>query len=211
MKRARERRRMTLPSWLAAWGVGFGLVLASPCCAHEGPPFPIVMDRPVADYLVSVWADPDIGESRFFVVIEQAGGNGPPPVTPSVSLWVEPIDGRLDRVTYDATQQDLRNQLQFFASPYFDQRDRWRVGVQLAVAGRPTEEVTAQVESTPPGWGAWDLAIYLFPFLLFGGLWVVASVRHRRTTAQQEPPITTHAQRTTPGSRRSTDSAFPRD
>jgi hypothetical protein len=40
--------------------------------------------------------------------------------------------------------------------------------------------LTTQVISTPPGYGYWDFAIYLFPFLLLGGFWAVAMRRRNR-------------------------------
>lgn len=45
----------------------------------------------------------------------------------------------------------------------------WRIG-----------ELTTQIESTPPGFGLWDFVIYLFPFLLLGGMWVLAMLRRSR-------------------------------
>jgi hypothetical protein len=51
----------------------------------------------------------------------------------------------------------------------------------LADADRQRAELTAQVESTPPGYGLWDLAIYLFPFVLLGAMWAIAMARRRCT------------------------------
>jgi hypothetical protein len=36
------------------------------------------------------------------------------------------------------------------------------------------------VEATPPGYGRWDLLLYLFPFLGVGFLWLKAFLRGRR-------------------------------
>ncbi|MEO8165719.1 MAG: hypothetical protein ABI619_10025 [Betaproteobacteria bacterium] len=156
--------------WLASGRSGF---------AHGGPPFPILMDESLANHRVSVWADPDIGEAAFFIVVESPLG-GPPTDVPTVSMWYEPASGRSERVVCEAKQETLRNQLQFAAKPYFDQRDMWTVGFRLATADGRSEEVTTQIESTPPGFGPWDLLIYLFPFLLIGGMWVLAMVRRGR-------------------------------
>jgi hypothetical protein len=144
--------------------------------AHEGPPFPILMDQPTKNHLLSVWADPDIGDATFYLIVETPDGETPSQV-PDVALWVEPVSGRLERVTYPAKRQAIKGRLQFEVKPYFDQRDLWTVGVRLVGLDRQPEELEVQVESTPPGYGPWDLAIYLFPFLLLGGLWVVAIVR----------------------------------
>ncbi|MCO6455326.1 MAG: hypothetical protein J5I93_08495 [Pirellulaceae bacterium] len=156
--------------------------------AHEGPPFPIVVDQTLGEYTVSVWADPDIGTAQFFVILESPAKDFADRV-PRVALWVEPVSGRLPRVTCPAEQQAMRNRLQFEARPVFDQRDQWRVGVQLTASGGETQELTMQVESTPPGYGAWDLAIYLFPFVLLGGLWAVAMLRRSAVACPHDAPI----------------------
>lgn len=151
--------------------------------AHEGPPFPILMDQRIAGYVVSVWADPDIGEAEFFIIVEAPSG-GIPETTPRVSMWVEPVNGRLERVACDAYRQNLPKQMQFEAKPYFDQRDHWTVGFELVSATGDVETIVTQVESTPPGYGVWDLAIYLFPFVLLGGMWTIAMLRARRSSKQ---------------------------
>jgi hypothetical protein len=38
-------------------------------------------------------------------------------------------------------------------------------------------ETVATVEATPPGYGRWDLLVYLLPFLAIGALWAVAMLR----------------------------------
>ncbi len=152
--------------------------------AHEGPPFPILMDEPVAGHVVSVWADPDIGEAQFFVIVESPGG-GPPPAAPRVAMWFEPVSGRLERATEQATRQPLQNQMQFEVSPYFDQRDMWQIGFRLTGSDGAVGELTSEIESTPPGYGPLDLVIYLFPFVLLGGMWVFAVARRRRMMRTQ--------------------------
>ena len=165
------------------------LIGSNVAVAHEGPPFPILMDKPLAGYTVSVWADPDIGEAAFFIIIESPDG-GVPDEIPQVSIWTEPKSGRLERATYQAERQELKNQTQFKADPYFDQRDQWTVGFRVTPPGGETRELTTEVESTPPGYGAWDFVIYLFPFVFLGGFWAFALVRRRRlqTADQREAP-----------------------
>jgi len=152
--------------------------------AHEGPPFPILLDERTQDYVVSVWADPDIGEAKFFIIVESPSG-GPPATTPQeFTMWAEPVSGRLDRVTYKTKRQTMRNQLQFEARPYFDRRDMWTVGFRVIGPNGRTNELTTKVESTPPGFGAWDLIIYLFPFALLAGMWALAMTRRKRARSE---------------------------
>lgn len=162
------------------------LLMARQAQAHEGPPFPILMDQPAANYKVSVWADPDIGEALFYIIVETPDGEQPAEL-PSVSMWTEPTSGRLPKETWLAEKMALRNQLQFEAHPEFDQRDFWTVGFTVTPPGGSPAELTTEVESTPPGYGRWDLVIYLFPFALLGGMWVFAALRHiRRMRAASE-------------------------
>lgn len=169
------------------WRVKLGPIVLALCAGthaagHEGPPFPIVMDERAGPYIVSVWADPDIGDATFYVMVESESG-GAPAVAPTVSLWVEPASGRLGRVRYPAEREAARGRLQFRATPAFDERDQWRVGIVLTGAEGRALELVAQVESTPPGYGAWDLAVYGAPFALVGVLWIVALARRRRPGA----------------------------
>jgi hypothetical protein len=151
--------------------------------AHQGPPFPLLVDAHTATHIVSVWADPDIGEAQFFVTLETLDGE-PAEGVSKVSMWVEPLDGRLVRATYDGARQNLRNQVQYAIKPYFDQQDKWRIGVRIETPGQEPEELTMETESTPPGLGKWDLALYSFPFLLVGGLWALVVLRRHTSAAK---------------------------
>jgi len=166
-------------------------IACPPSKGHVGPPFPILIDVPAGDLLVSVWADPDIGEATFFAVLESADGSEPDGPM-DMSLWVQPVSGRLARSTVPAERQRLRNRVQFVARPDFDKADRWSVGVRMVRPGAEPLEVTAEVESTPPGTGPWDLLIYLFPFAFLGGLWIAAMSRMRRRRNE----VLAHAQGT---------------
>ena len=57
---------------------------------------------------------------------------------------------------------------------YFDAQELWRVRVRLESA-QGNAETVATVEATPPGYGRWDLLVYLIPFLAIGALWAVAA------------------------------------
>src|SRR5690606_18304045 len=93
---------------------GFAIGMAVAMClavdfganAHEGPPFPVLLDEPAGDVLVSVWADPDIGDATFYIIVETPEGEPPDP-EPVVTLWTQPISGRLERVSYETVRQPL--------------------------------------------------------------------------------------------------------
>lgn len=164
--------------------------LASPgtARAHKGPPFPVLMDEPIPGYSVSAWADPDIGTGTFYIVTDPRGGETE---APHVELWAQPVSKRLPKVTYPAEREDLGDSIEFVALPEFDQQEMWTVGIVVQPAHGDASELTVEVEATPPGIGPWGLVIYLVPFLLFGGLWIMGMKRRRgmvrAANSQSEP------------------------
>ena len=153
------------------------LVLAQTAIAHEGPPFPLFVDQKVDRYVVSLWTDPDVGDALFFVII-----NGQVPPDLQVQIGVQPTSGRLPEAFYTAPRQSVSGQVQYRALVHFDAEELWRVRVRL-LSTQGNAETVATVEATPPGYGRWDLLVYLLPFLAVGVLWAVAMIRKtkRRT------------------------------
>ena len=143
--------------------------------AHEGPPYPLFVDREVGGYKVSVWTDPDVGDALFFVILDEPNRIGRPPDI-RVQLGVQPISGRLPEAFYTAEREDVNDRLQYRAQVHFDAEEMWRVRVRLqGVKGNV--ETFENVAATPPGYGRWDLLLYLVPFLAVGVVWGVAMVR----------------------------------
>ena len=141
--------------------------------AHEGPPFPLFVDQKVDRYVVSVWTDPDVGTALFFVIV-----NGQElPKDLHVQIGVQPVSGRLAEVFYPAERENVQGRVQFKSQVQFDAQEFWRVRVQLQSAESGNAETVATVEATPPGYGRWDLLIYLVPFLAVGLLWAIAMIR----------------------------------
>ena len=149
--------------------------------AHEGPPFPLVVDQKADPYVLSIWTDPDVGTALFFVIL-----NSPePPADLHVQIGVQPVSGRLPEAFYLAERENVQGQIQYRAQVHFDAQELWRVRVRLESA-QGNAETLATVEATPPGYGRWDLLIYLLPFLAVGVLWAIAMLRRikRRTGAR---------------------------
>lgn len=156
------------------------LVFTERTKAHEGPPFPLFVDQKIDRYVISVWTDPDVGTAQFFVIVNPQQ----PAQLPGdlhVQLGVQPVSGRLPEVFYPATRENLQGQTQYRADVHFDAQELWRVRVRLESAGGNAETV-ATVEATPPGYGRWDLLLYLLPFLAVGFLWALALVRKLKAT-----------------------------
>jgi hypothetical protein len=140
--------------------------------AHDGPPFPIIVDQQVGPCIISVWTDPDIGEGSFFIITQPALKSAIPNDL-TVQLSVQPTSGRLSETTYTAVRENQRDQVQFKTMVHFDIQEMWRVRVKLNSA-QGSGEAEAFVEPTPDGLGRWDLLIYLLPFLAVGFLWLRA-------------------------------------
>jgi hypothetical protein len=145
--------------------------------AHDGPPFPIVVDQNVGPCIVSVWTDPDVGTGTFFIITSPLPG-GSLPSDLKVEIAVQPVSGRLAEVTYPAERDPSRDNVQFRSLVQFDNQELWRVKVKVQSA-QGSGETTATVEATPPGFGRWDLLLYLAPFLAIGFLWFMAFWRKR--------------------------------
>ena len=143
--------------------------------AHEGPPFPLFVDQKVDPYIVSVWTDPDVGTALFFVIVKPQQ-SAQLPADLHVELAVQPVSGRLPEASYTAVRQNVQGQTEYRADVHFDAQEIWRVRVRLQSAAGNAETV-ATVEATPPGYGRWDLLLYLLPFLEVGVLWTMALVR----------------------------------
>ena len=163
-----HRARYILSFWLI-------FSFANVTSAHEGPPFPLFVDQKVDRYLVSVWTDPDVGTALFFVIINVQDPSELPPDL-RVQIGVQPVSGRLKESFYAAERENLQGQIQYRAEVHFDAEELWRVRVRFESA-QGNAETVATVEATPPGYGRWDLLLYLFPFLAVGLLWGIAMIR----------------------------------
>jgi hypothetical protein len=160
--------------WLV---IGSLLTGARRASAHEGPPYPILVDKMIGPCFVSVWADPDVGVGTFFIILDPPSG-GTLPEDVAVEIGVQPVSGRLAETRYKAERESLRDRTQFKAEIPFDAQERWLTRVLLK-SSRGHGEATVEVEVTPPGYGRWDLLLYLFPFLAVGFLWLKAFLRGR--------------------------------
>ncbi|HKI05695.1 MAG TPA: hypothetical protein VKK31_27190 [Thermoanaerobaculia bacterium] len=154
-----------------------------PAWAHQGPPFPIVVDQRAGPYVASVWTDPDVGTAVFFVVLEPPKGGSLPAKT-RVQIGLQPVSKRLAEEIYEAEPQKVSDGARYLASAPLDKAEMWRVRVLLD-GSEGGGELTAAVEATPDGTlGPLASLVYLLPFLGVGLLWLKAALR-RRTPTQQ--------------------------
>lgn len=168
-------RRARLRSLLLT--AGLLLAVNASAFAHEGPPYPIIVDKTLGSCVLSVWSDPDVGTGTFFFILEPAPG-GQLPDDIRIDIGVRPTSGRLPEAVYAAEREDAGGRVQFKALVPFDAQELWRVRVRLQSA-QGGGEATTDVEVTPPGYGRWDLLIYLLPFAAVGALWLRAIIKGR--------------------------------
>jgi len=142
---------------------------------HEGPPFPLFVDQKVDRYVVSLWSDPDVGDALFFVIVS---GAAQLPSDFQVQIGVQPASGRLPEAFYTGVRESVSGQIQYRALVHFDAEELWRVRVRLQ-SSQGNAEAETDVEVTPPGYGRWDLLIYLLPFAAVGFLWLRAIIKGR--------------------------------
>ncbi len=154
------------------------LLLALPANAHNGPPFPIIENRKMLGCAVSLWTHPDVGTGTFFVLVDPIPG-GKIPDDLKIDIGIQPESDRLAEVIYPAAREDSRGQVEYDVSAQFDRDEFYRVRLVLHGA-QGTEETLSRVEATPPGYGRWDLLLYLLPFLAVGFLWFRGMSRRHR-------------------------------
>jgi hypothetical protein len=156
----------------------FLIVLILPVCAHNGPPFPIIVDKRIGPCIVSLWTHPDIGIGTFWVIVDRPPGVSIPKDL-RIQVAVQPINGRIGERRYKAIIDESSSQLQYKVEATFDRQEfiHARVILQSTQGGG---EAMATVEVTPTGFGRWDLGFFLLPFLGAGFLWYRAMSRRRR-------------------------------
>jgi hypothetical protein len=157
------------------------LALASPAPAHEGPPYPILVDETVGPYVLSVWADPDVGVGTFHVLLDPPAGAALPGGT-KVEIWVQPADGRIAEARFEARPARRSGGEQHDAEVEFATEERWRARFVLE-GDAGGGEIATEVDVTPPGLGGLDLVWYAAPFAAVGFLWIKALLRRRNLGA----------------------------
>lgn len=155
----------------------------SPPLPHDGPPYPIAEEAQLGGRTVSIWADPDVGVGSFFLYVEPRPSHAD---EFSIAITAAPDDGHApaERVVSEATPD----------APYallgevpFDRRGSWTLRFEV-LGGSSESSLSIPVDVTPPGsLGPFDIALYLFPFLLVAGLWFEALRRQRRHDLDQVP------------------------
>ena len=174
-----------------SWAIALVLACAPFSCAHNGPPFPIIVDQRVGPCVVSLWTHPDIGLGTFFVMVDAPPG-GAIPGDLKIDLGIQPVNGRLAEVIYPTQRENLRGQVEYKTAVNFDKQDFFRARL-IVHSSQGEGEASASVEATPAGFGRWDLLLYLLPFAGVGFLWFKAVAAKRNYKKRQMAAEKTHA------------------
>lgn len=167
------------------------LIACAPLSAHNGPPFPVITDRAVARYVVSLWADPDTSEDgdadgRFWAVVTPSAKGSPLPADTVVRISIWPIDqpeaGRTQTATPDEREASRRT-----AAFVIDREGRYGVKVTIAGSLGPAEIETTIDAAYAERPGPFLLAVYPMPFVLVGFLGLKLLLRRRAHRRARQP------------------------
>lgn len=144
-----------------------------------GVPVAVVVDRPAAGYLASIWADPVVGTSTVYAVLRSADGSAFRAPT-RVRIGIAPVAGDEPEVVLPTHDEPAHAGRTYMANMTLSRPERWKIRV-LIDAADAVGDVSAQVEATPPlGHGLPGLLLASVPFFVVGGLfWRRAAVRRQ--------------------------------
>jgi hypothetical protein len=164
------------------------LVIAITACrvvvsAHSGPPYPIIEERVVGAYQVSIWADPDATDDQsaagqFWVMLKAARSGQAIPAGTDVQVRIRPLDrpgaerlALAEPIAGDAGRQ--------FAALVMDHEGPFAVVVRIDGA-LGSGELDARADAT------YDLrprpalmALFVLPFVLVGIVWGKLLIKRR--------------------------------
>ena len=159
-------------------------VLEAIVAAHSGPPYPIVSNRALGAYSVSIWTDPDTTDDgkpagQFWIELEPADGRTAIPAGTQATVAIRPLDregpareGRADPVRGKVARQ--------FVALLMDHEGPFALHATLS-SSRGSVSIDTTVDATYDLRPArWLLGLYIMPFLAVGFLWMKLILVRRR-------------------------------
>ena len=151
--------------------------------AHNGPPFPVITDRAVGNYSVSLWADPDASDegdadAKFWVVVSPAAKGAPLPVDTVVRISIWPAE-RPDSIHTETAMPDGQEKSRRTAAFVISHEGQYGVKATIAGSLGPAEVeavVDAQYDARPR---PVLIAVFALPFVLIGFIWLKLLMRRR--------------------------------
>ena len=171
------------PHYFVSFFVSATLALSVPLNAHNGPPFPVITDRAVGNYIVSLWADPDASDEgdadgRFWVMVKPLAKGTPLPADTVVQISIWPVEHR-ESIRIETAKPDQNEPARRTAAFVINHEGKYGVNATIAGPLGPGEVdavVDAQYDARPrPAL----IAIFALPFVLIGFVWVKLLLRRR--------------------------------
>jgi len=134
---------------------------------HSRPPIAILTNERLGSWIVSVWIQPQMGMANVFVHVhspegEQLRGS----VKIQVGVWNTQAVSREVFYPLDCEFGDG----QCKASVPFKEGESHRLNIRL-LSPQGTYELVRYLNAPSSGSAAWQVPLYLFPFLAIGVLW----------------------------------------
>jgi hypothetical protein len=130
-----------------------------------------------------VWVDPDIGGGQVLVQLHAPAG-----ARPQVEVGAVPLDGHRGALRVPGERGGPGRPVAadtWLALVPFDSEGSWALTVRLdGPAG--TGELRTSADAVPDGPTAGEVWIYVLPFVLLAGLWVVGRIRGARGVSAEE-------------------------
>lgn len=147
-------------------------LLAAPVSAHDGPPYPILVDEELGEWTLSVWTDPDVGTGTFYYYVAAPEGRSTDELR--IRAVSFPADGTSPEVEGESEPAESGEPFQQVGTLEFHHRGTWPTRFVVTADGDDgvLGELAYDLEVTPPGLGAIDILWFALPFLLIGGLWL---------------------------------------
>jgi len=158
--------------------------------AHSGPPFPVLSNRIIGAYDISIWTDPDSTDDKtpagkFWIVIDPSSRGGSIPAGTRATVTIKALD-RPGEAISGPTQPVEGSVSRQFVALLMDHEGPF--AVQVDVDGplghaNVDSKVDATYDLRP---APIMLAVYIFPFVAVGALWVKVLMRRRRAGARPQ-------------------------
>ncbi|MFA6235863.1 MAG: hypothetical protein WC635_00940 [Bacteriovorax sp.] len=150
--------------------------ISSLALAHDGPAYPILVDKTFGTNKLSVWADPDVGLGSFWLYLEGENGQDF-----TLLIKASPVDQPAHLLTsFAKISKNEPGKSVFIATLPFDREIMWNVEISLKQNNLEVASFKLPLEVTPPGPNKLEVAVYFIPFLLLGFLWIKVVVAKRK-------------------------------
>lgn len=150
---------------------------------HVGAPYLVAVQRKAGPYTVTIWADPDVGNGRFF--IQAVRGKQAVGANTTITVRVRPAASTAPERSFRAESPQGGSMPAFLATVPFESKGIWDVRVGLSgPAGQG--ELSMSVNVTPAFPPVLTTVLWLVPFVVAGFLWWVAALRRRHGRSETE-------------------------